>query len=325
VVALRELPARVKNALERRSLELLSRVAEDIVVVGGWAARAWSGAHVRYTYDVDGVADEEELERAHEKLTDLRLTPQKTEWGYIYTAPSRVRGAPADLLIKIELSLPRIYDVDGLHYFEFDLRHLKRKTVKSVDGKFKVEVRVPEPEYVLANKLGLPAYFKNEYDAGILLPLCNVDKLVEIIKGTDRWRERVLERGSAMLDHLKNPKSLSHQELSRTVDIGSVCVRLEEVLEVLRAERDTGNAVPPHTGQLERFAIDVLSCVRDLGEACPKLLCERMHESYQRIYYHIRMLAKRGYVIARREMGQNNRYVLKLRITPAGEAVLQVF
>jgi len=321
VVDLWLLPPKVKNALEHRSLELLSHVAEHIVVVGGWAARAWSGAHVRYTYDVDGVANEEELEKAHEKLTDLRLMPQKTEWGYIYTAPSRVEGAPADLLIKIELSLPRIYDVDGLHYFEFDLRHVQRKTVKSVDGKFKVEVKVAEPEYVLANKLGLPASFKNEYDAGVLVPLCNTNKLIEIIKRTDRWRERVLERGSLILDHLKNPRSLSHRELSRTIDIGSMLARLEQVLEVLRAEQGLDDAAP-HTGQLEPFAVVVLSCIRELGEAYPKLLCEHLNESYQRIYYCIRMLAKRGYVIARRER-QNNRYVLKLRITPMGEAMLQ--
>jgi hypothetical protein len=217
-----------------------------------------------------------------------------------------VRGTPADLLIKIELSLPRIYDIDGLHYFEFDLQHVERKTVKSVDGKFKVEVRVLEPEYVLANKLGLPASFKNEYDAGVLLPLCDMNKLVEIMKRTDRWREGVLERGSEMLDHLKNPKSLSRWELSRTVDISSILARLEQVLEVLRAEQGSNDAAQPHAGQLELFAVNVLSCIRELGETHPKLLCERMNENYQRIYRCIRMLAKRGYVIARREIGQNN-------------------
>ena len=238
MVVLRELPKRAKDALEHRSLDLLSDVTEDIVVIGGWAARAWSGRkHIRYTYDIDGVADERGLERAHEKLTDLRLSPQKTEWGYIYTAPSRVPGAPEGLLIKIELSLPRIYDIDGLHYFEFDPKRSEQKTIETVDGESKLKIRVPEIWYLAANKLGLEASFGNEYDLGSLLRLCDTQKLVAIIKAIDRWRERVLERAPKMLNHLRDPDSISRRALLKTTQIEEIdqsCQRLEEVLTALR-------------------------------------------------------------------------------------------
>lgn len=348
MVILHDLPEEVKSALEHRSLELLKHVVKDIVVVGGWAARAWGGkTHLRYTYDIDGVADEEGLEKAHEKLTDLKLSPQKTEWGYIYTSPSRVRGAPDDILIKIELSPLKIYDIDGVHYFSFDMKRVKQKIVESIDGKFKMEITVPEVEYLTVNKLGLAASFKNEYDVGTLIGMCDVHKLVEIIQATNRWRGRVLERAPVMLNHLKSPSSIPHRELSKTIDVDQACERIERVLAALRTspqsvyDRAEGmpspvglkRSIPPQhiriTPRRERcmlrpFTMDVLSRIRDLrGEAYPGLLREGMGKEYEHIYYHVHMLIRQGYVTARKALGPRGKWALKLRITPAGEEALR--
>ena len=53
---LEDLDRNVKEDIEDHSLDILDRVKDDIVVIGGWAVRAHLGTgHHRYTLDVDGM------------------------------------------------------------------------------------------------------------------------------------------------------------------------------------------------------------------------------------------------------------------------------
>lgn len=66
--------------------------------------------------------------------------------------------------------------------------------VKSHISLLQFEIEVPSISALVANKLGLPADYKNRFDVAILLPLCNMDKLIKIITETNDWSDLVLRR-----------------------------------------------------------------------------------------------------------------------------------
>lgn len=66
--------------------------------------------------------------------------------------------------------------------------------VKSHISLLQFEIEVPSISALVANKLGLPADYKNRFDVAILLLLCNMDKLIKIITETNDWSDLVLRR-----------------------------------------------------------------------------------------------------------------------------------
>lgn len=212
-----------KKDLERQSLETIAPIKDKIVIIGGWAARAWGGGkHKRFTFDIDGVASEKNLRRVRNKLADVGMKMHPTSWGVKFSKPYTptpgIGAQPGDIgiQIKIELSPPRIHE-DSDHYFEFDLKRTRDKVVGSLDGKTELEVKIPEVEYLIANKLGIPSDYRSQYDITVLLPLCDERKLVDLIKNTDRWGELVLRRIPKTAERIRNPTTGVHDALS---DVG---------------------------------------------------------------------------------------------------------
>jgi hypothetical protein len=79
---------------------------------------------------------------------------------------------------------------------------------------------VPEIEYLTANKLGLPADYKNRYDAAILLPSSDLHKTLETIQKTDNWREMVLRRLPKFIGRTKDKGDIACLLLRRAgIDI----------------------------------------------------------------------------------------------------------
>jgi len=198
-----ELPEVVKNDIEDQSLSMLGIVREEVLVIGGWAVRALVGeAHLRFTWDVDGVLAEEDMETVERKLVDAGLEPVAREWGVQFRRgysprvelQDDVREAAERLELRVELSGPRMEERDTPHYFEFDLSEFSATEIGYHDGRAGVPVRVPPLEVMAANKLGLPADSKNNFDVAVLLVSSDLDVVLESITACDDWHEVVLRR-----------------------------------------------------------------------------------------------------------------------------------
>ncbi len=234
-VRLHELPEQVKNDIENKSLHALREIKGHIVVIGGWAARAHGGSkHIRYTFDINGVADKRGLKRTQRTLEGSGFSVIDENWGFRATIPHETQEeldvGRKDLKIKVEISEPRIYEIDGSHYFEFDLEETEEKEVVSMDESTRVDIRVPNIDYLVANKLGLPPLFKNMYDGCLLILKSDVDEVSNLIKGINDWNELAQTRISKTLEALKNRGSILNRELSKTGEISEMRRRVEQVL-----------------------------------------------------------------------------------------------
>jgi len=67
----------------------------------------------------------------------------------------------------------------------------------------------------VSNKLGLPADYKNRYDAAILLPNSNFLKIIEVIQKTDDWDEMVLRRLPKFIGRTKDKGDVANLLLRR--------------------------------------------------------------------------------------------------------------
>lgn len=119
------------------------------------------------------------------------MIQEKTDWDIKFFKPyqpnSNISCDPSlikDIQIRIEISAPKIYEIDTDHYFEFDLEKTTKQKVVSHSIHQPIYATVPEIEYLTANKLGLPADYKNRYDAAVLLMHSDFSKVFEIIKKT---------------------------------------------------------------------------------------------------------------------------------------------
>ncbi|MDG6229585.1 MAG: hypothetical protein QCH96_06435, partial [Candidatus Thermoplasmatota archaeon] len=145
------------------------------------------------------------------------MIQEKTDWGIKFFKPyqpnSNISCDPSlikDIQIRIEISAPRIYEIDTNHYFEFDLEKTTKQKVISHGLHQPFFVTVPEIEYLAANKLGLPADYKNRYDAAVLLIHSDFSKVFEIIKKTGKWEEMVLRRLPKFIDRTNDKKDIAH-------------------------------------------------------------------------------------------------------------------
>jgi len=242
-----KLPGQVRDDIEMQSLLILKHIAEDIVVIGGWAVRAWVGEkHVRHTIDIDGYTEKDKLKYVKNKLKAAGIKNEESEWGIKfyteYNAPYGLHKNPDDevkdmienLELRIEISPPRIYESLTHHYFEFDVNDIVEKYVRAHGSNARFKIKVPPVEALTANKLGLPGDYKNRFDAGVLLPLCDTDKLLEIIRRTDDWADLIKRRTAKTIGRTKNKDDLArHLLINAGIDIKGHIRHLIEINDKL--------------------------------------------------------------------------------------------
>ncbi|MEE9490625.1 MAG: hypothetical protein V3V91_09340 [Thermoplasmata archaeon] len=235
-----ELPIEVKHDIEDQSLSILEIVREEVLVIGGWAVRALVGeAHLRFTWDVDGVLAEEDMETVERKLVDVGLEPVAREWGVQfhrgYSPKVELQDDVREAAERIELSGPRMEERDTPHYFEFDLSEFSATEIGYHDGRAGVPVRVPPLEVMAANKLGLPADSKNNFDVAVLLASSDLDGVVRSITACDDWHEVVLRRMEKRKGRLGDPVRWENL-LARDagIDIGGLMHGLDYIERGLR-------------------------------------------------------------------------------------------
>ncbi|MBU1940261.1 MAG: hypothetical protein KKC68_00650 [Candidatus Thermoplasmatota archaeon] len=214
-----EFPEIIKKDIEDQSLSILQHIAEEIIVIGGWAVRALTGdKHARYTLDIDGVTEQKTMKKVESILKLLGMNGRKSNWGIQFyqhytpqvKIPEEIRKEIDNVELRIEISEPRIKESQTHHYFEFDLTEFIMRDIQYHMKKGKVTIKVPPAEYMAAVKLGLPADYKNNFDSQVLLEICNVEKVVEIIKLNDDWSEMVRRRIPKLIGRLNDKDRLEH-------------------------------------------------------------------------------------------------------------------
>jgi hypothetical protein len=216
---LEEFPEPIKKDIEDQSLSILEYIADDIIVIGGWAVRALTGdKHGRYTLDIDGVTKQTTMEKVGSILESLGMMERKSEWGVQFyqqyqakiKIPKDIKKEIDSLELRIEISGPRIKELQTHHYFEFSLTEFIEREIQYHEKKGKVKVNVPPAEHMAAVKLGLPVDYKNNFDSQVLLEICNVETVIEIIKSNDDWNEMVLRRIPKLIGRLNDKDRLEH-------------------------------------------------------------------------------------------------------------------
>lgn len=221
------IPSEVRDDIEDQSLGILEAVADHVVVIGGWAVRAVLGpVHGRFSLDVDAVASPEGIDRLRGILGDMGFELLRTDWGIRMFTPYEPRVGVKDLEpdvlegieIRVEVSGPRMYDVETRHFFEFPIEETESRSIPYHGHDRDVAMTVPTRERLAANKLGLPVDFKNNYDAAMLLAVANVDRVIEIILATDDWRDMVLRRGPKQIGRFRQSGRIE-RVLARNADL----------------------------------------------------------------------------------------------------------
>jgi len=244
MVNLEDIPRIIKDDVEDRSLEILERISEKIVVIGGWGVRAHLGTgHLRYTLDVDGVCDQTRLAEIREELLSMNLRERKIDWGVqffkAYEPPPDVsraaREAAGMIQLRIELSAPRIEEKDTHHYFEFDLEDYVVKEMEFHSGNRSIKIKVPPIEHMTAVKLGLPVDYKNNYDAAMLLERSRIERVIQIIQDNDDWSSLVLRRMPKLKGRMRRKGGLENVLAKAAgLDIGRHLERLDHIEDALR-------------------------------------------------------------------------------------------
>ena len=222
-----QLPTQIRDDVEDQSLDILQQIQQHIVVIGGWAVRSYIPQdmikYTRYTLDIDAVATQKNIETVHDILIGQGFDfSDEEDWGIrfykAYRPNPEISCDPTlikDIQIRIEISQPIIHEIDTPHYFEFDLNKTNKNTIVSHGKNQFVQAIVPEIEYLAANKLGLPADYKNRYDAAIILLSSNLQQVLQIIQKTDNWGEIVIRRLPKFIGRTKDKGDVAHLLLKR--------------------------------------------------------------------------------------------------------------
>jgi hypothetical protein len=225
-VNLEGFPVEIRNDIEDQSLDILEIIIDDIVVIGGWAVRVLLGKeHKRFTLDVDGVTSKDKLDVVKDKLIKLDLKPSKAEWGIKYhkkyipkvDIPEELISRVDTIELRIEISEPLIKE-DETHYFEFSVTNTVRKDIEYHNQSKALPIKVPPIEHMVANKLGLPADYKNNYDIAVLLRESDIEDVISTIRGNDDWYEMVIRRLPKLIGRINNSGGLE-QTLAINSDI----------------------------------------------------------------------------------------------------------
>jgi hypothetical protein len=242
---LEEFPEGVKKDIEDQSLSILEVIKDDIMVIGGWAVRALAGAsHARYTLDIDGIADERDLPAITKKLNHVGLKSRVSDWGTQFfqkyepkskIVDQQVLERVTEVELRIEVSKPKIKELQTHHYFEFNLKDHLIKNIPFHNKKGSINIKVPPVESMAAVKLGLPVDYKNNYDSAVLLQLCDIEKVIFTIKNNDDWYELVLRRIPKLKGRITNPVRLENILLINTrINIKDHIRKLEYIQNSLK-------------------------------------------------------------------------------------------
>lgn len=97
-----------------------------------------------------------------------------------------------------------------------------------------VSLRFTPVADLTAVKLGLPADYKNIFDAIVLLQQTSTIDVVSAIKNNDSWDEMVLSRLPKYRGRLHDKNSLVHRiALDADIDIKSIEKKLSEIYSML--------------------------------------------------------------------------------------------
>ena len=244
---LQQFPKDLKDDIENQSLRTLEIIRDDILVIGGWAVRALIGErHTRYTIDVDGVASSEKLPEVQRRIEEIGLAPKIMDWGIrfhkkyvpkVKVIDKTIRKQVDGIEIRIEISEPRMPDIDGKHYFEFDLDEYTTKDLRFRGEDSIITVKVPTIAYMAANKLGVPADFGHRFDSAMLMEICDMNEVVETIERIDDWNEKVLKRIPKDRGRMKNPKAWEKAAFQNVgIDVKEYLNKLDFIETSLRSQ-----------------------------------------------------------------------------------------
>ena len=241
---LEDYPAGIKEDIEDQSLDILGGISEDIIVIGGWAVRALlQSRHARYTLDVDGITKTRKIEAVGKKLEALGLKGRRAEWGVQYfrkykpiiKIPVSTGSVREDIELRIEISGPRIKEEHTHHFFEFDLNEYEKGSIPFHSGKGSVQVKIPPARVMAAVKLGLPADYKNNFDAAALLRIADIGEVIRTIKSNDDWGEVVIRRIPKLQGRISMSDDLAHiLAVNAGINIRDYVTKLREIEERLR-------------------------------------------------------------------------------------------
>ncbi len=241
---LEDFPVEIRDDIEDQSLDILENIKDDIVVIGGWAVRALLGKnHKRYTLDVDGVTSKEKLDIVTDKLSRLDLKPSEAEWGIKYyrkyvpkvDIPEKLKLEIESIELRIEISEPLIKEYKTHHYFEFSLTNYVQKDIEYHIKSKARSVNVPPIEHMAADKLGLPADYKNNYDVAVLLRESDIEEVIKAIKKNDDWYEMVIRRLPKLIGRINIPGRIEHTlAIDSGIDIKEHIKKLKLIEQTLK-------------------------------------------------------------------------------------------
>ena len=97
-------------------------------------------------------------------------------------------------------------------------------------GKGSVPVKIPPARVMAAVKLGLPADYKNNFDAAALLGIADIDEVIRTIKSNDDWRDVVVRRIPKLLGRISMSDDLAHiLAVNAGIDIRGYARTLKEI------------------------------------------------------------------------------------------------
>lgn len=235
---LEDLSISIRNDIEDQSLEILRKIKDDILVIGGWACRALvKDKHKRYTLDVDGIADSHKFSTILDTLTSVGVHNRDFEWGIQFFTKyeptfevndTKLLRQIRDIELRIEISEPKIKEKATHHYFKFDPDHYVTKTLEFHNKDERFDIKVPTIEEMAAVKLGLPVDYKNNFDSALLITSSNIDKVLKYILKNDDWADLVLRRLKRSMSRLRDKSRLEHMLLK------NARINLSEVLKNLK-------------------------------------------------------------------------------------------
>ncbi|MFQ5951679.1 MAG: hypothetical protein ACE5KH_06315 [Candidatus Geothermarchaeales archaeon] len=211
----------MKQELEDQSLDTLEHIADHIIVIGGWAVRAWAKPPrglMRYTIDIDGIAEDSKMGQVESILQEQHLRREPAEWGLRFRknyahqsqeAKEFMKTWEEPLEVRVEISPPRMYEANDEHFFEFEPHETILREIRSRGSHQPLSVKVPTSEYLMANKVGLGADYKNRYDAAILALQVDLEQAAAIIVSTDKWKDIVIRQLSRFLGRTSQPTDIA--------------------------------------------------------------------------------------------------------------------
>jgi hypothetical protein len=252
VLNLEQLPKAIAEDIEVQSLGLLQGIKEHIVVIGGWGVRAWTqDIASRNTMDVDGVAVEADLRFITRALRKAGMSADaEDDWGmrfhkeYLPSTSAaaeeaeETRGLPEEIELRVEVSEPRIPEKRSPHYFEFDTGKAVIRRISTHRRTASAECRVADLTELAANKVGLPADYKNIFDLALLLDRSSVESIVEVIKSIDDWRDMVVLRVPKIIGRVQREDNTANMLMrAHGVDVGDFVKAVAEIQSSITRSR----------------------------------------------------------------------------------------